>query len=87
MAANWDQLRSPFGWPMDLPFLVSLISETHFKHTLEGLSEIYAALPDDWKMFVEYKAFEPNFYSTTVGDWGQSLVVRQQAWAESIYTG
>jgi len=25
-------------------------------------------------MFVEYKAFEPNFYSTTVGDWGQSLL-------------
>lgn len=45
-----------------------------FQNTLEGLQEIYAALPDDWKMFVEYKAFEPNFYSTTVGDWGQSLL-------------
>lgn len=45
-----------------------------FQHTLEGLREIYAALPADWKMFVEYKAFEPNFYSTTVGDWGQSLL-------------
>ena len=45
-----------------------------FKHTLSGLEEIYAALPDNWKVFVEYKAFEPNFYSTTVGDWGQSLL-------------
>jgi L-rhamnose isomerase/sugar isomerase len=45
-----------------------------FKHTLEGLREIYAALPADWKMFVEYKAYEPNFYSTSVGDWGQSLL-------------
>jgi L-rhamnose isomerase/sugar isomerase len=45
-----------------------------FQHTLEGLQEIYAALPASWKMFVEYKAFEPNFYSTTVGDWGQSLL-------------
>jgi L-rhamnose isomerase/sugar isomerase len=45
-----------------------------FQHTLEGLQEIYSALPADWKMFVEYKAFEPNFYSTTVGDWGQSLL-------------
>jgi L-rhamnose isomerase / sugar isomerase len=45
-----------------------------FQHTLEGLKEIYAALPADWKVFVEYKAFEPNFYSTTVGDWGQSLL-------------
>src|SRR6185437_10744254 len=40
----------------------------------EGLQEIYAELPEKWKMFVEYKAFEPNFYSTTVGDWGQSLL-------------
>jgi L-rhamnose isomerase / sugar isomerase len=45
-----------------------------FQHVLEGLTEIYAALPDDWKMFVEYKAYEPNFYSMTVGDWGQSLL-------------
>jgi L-rhamnose isomerase / sugar isomerase len=44
-----------------------------FQNTLESLQEIYAALPGDWKMFLEYKAFEPNFYSTTVGDWGQSF--------------
>jgi len=45
-----------------------------FQNTLESLKEIYTALPSDWKMFVEYKAYEPNFYSTTVGDWGQSLL-------------
>jgi L-rhamnose isomerase/sugar isomerase len=45
-----------------------------FQHTLEGLREIYAALPAGWKVFVEYKAYEPNFYSMTVGDWGQSLL-------------
>lgn len=45
-----------------------------FERTLEGLTAIYAALPGDWKMFVEYKAFEPNFYSMSVGDWGQSLL-------------
>lgn len=45
-----------------------------FQNTLESLKEIYKALPDNWKMFVEYKAYEPNFYSTTVGDWGQSLL-------------
>lgn len=45
-----------------------------FQRTLESLQEIYAALPRDWKMFVEYKAFEPNFYSMTVGDWGQSYL-------------
>ena len=45
-----------------------------FQNTLESLKEVYAALPEGWKMFVEYKAFEPNFYSMTVGDWGQSLL-------------
>jgi L-rhamnose isomerase / sugar isomerase len=45
-----------------------------WKNTYESLQEIYAALPPDWKVFVEYKAYEPNFYSTTVGDWGQSLL-------------
>lgn len=45
-----------------------------FQHTLSGLQDIYKHLPEEWKMFVEYKAFEPNFYSTTVGDWGQSYL-------------
>ncbi|TAH21195.1 MAG: sugar isomerase [Cytophagales bacterium] len=45
-----------------------------FQNTLESLQEIYAALPENWKIFIEYKAFEPNFYSMTVGDWGQSLL-------------
>lgn len=45
-----------------------------FQNTLQSLQEIYAALPPDWKVFVEYKAYEPNFYSMTVGDWGQSLL-------------
>ena len=54
-----------------------------FQNTLESLQEIYAALPDDWKMFVEYKAFEPNFYSTTVGDWGQSLLYASKLGAKA----
>ena len=45
-----------------------------FQNTLASLKEIYADLPADWKMFVEYKSNEPNFYSTTVADWGQSLM-------------
>ncbi len=45
-----------------------------FENTLGSLQEIYAALPAGWKLFLEYKAFEPNFYATTVGDWGQSLL-------------
>ncbi len=45
-----------------------------FRRTLAGLQEIYAALPDDWQMFVEYKPSEPNFYSMVVQDWGASLL-------------
>jgi L-rhamnose isomerase/sugar isomerase len=46
-----------------------------FQNTLESLQEIYAALPDEWKVWVEYKPYEPNFYSTTIGDWGQSYLL------------
>ena len=56
-----------------------------FQNTLESLKEIYAALPDDWKMFIEYKCFEPNFYSMTVGDWGQSLLYANKL-GEKAYT-
>jgi L-rhamnose isomerase/sugar isomerase len=56
-----------------------------FQNTLESMQEIYAALPDDWKVFVEYKAFEPNFYSMTVGDWGQSLLFASKL-GEKAYT-
>ena len=45
-----------------------------FERTLSSLQEIYASLPDDWKVFIEYKAYEPNFYSMTVGDWGSSYL-------------
>ena len=56
-----------------------------FQHTLESLKEIYAALPANWKMYVEYKAFEPNFYSMTVGDWGQSYLYASKL-GEKAYT-
>ena len=43
-----------------------------FERTLESLREIYAALPSDWRLLVEYKPYEPNFYSTVIQDWGSS---------------
>lgn len=46
-----------------------------FQNTLESLHEIYDALPTDWKMWIEYKPYEPNFYSTTIADWGQSYLL------------
>ena len=54
-----------------------------FQNTLNSLKEIYAALPSDWKMFIEYKCAEPNFYSMTVGDWGQSLLYASKLGAQA----
>lgn len=45
------------------------------QRTLESLGEIYSGLPDDWKMLVEYKPYEPNFYSTVIQDWGTSFLL------------
>ena len=42
------------------------------QRTLESLNLIYQHLPDNWKMFVEYKPFEPSFYSMVIPDWGTS---------------
>ena len=56
---------------------------TAFQNTLESLQEIYAALPDDWKVWVEYKPYEPNFYSTTIGDWGQSYLLASKLGAKA----
>lgn len=38
----------------------------------EGLEEVYARLGDDQRMVLEYKFFEPAFYTTDVPDWGVS---------------
>ncbi|MFF3333900.1 L-rhamnose isomerase [Streptomyces sp. NPDC002888] len=36
----------------------------------EGLSEVYARLGDGQRLLLEYKFFEPAFYTTDVPDWG-----------------
>ncbi|MET0434203.1 MAG: L-rhamnose isomerase [Cellulomonas sp.] len=40
----------------------------------ESLAEIYAALDDDQRLLLEYKIFEPYFYTMDVPDWGTSLL-------------
>ncbi|RZJ98030.1 MAG: L-rhamnose catabolism isomerase [Novosphingobium sp.] len=45
---------------------------------LEAASEVYAALPDDWRMLLEHKMFEPAFYSTVISDWGSSILAAQE---------
>ena len=41
----------------------------------EGLKEIYAALPSGIRLLVEYKFFEPGFYSTDLPDWGTAYAM------------
>jgi L-rhamnose isomerase/sugar isomerase len=45
---------------------------------LEAASQIYDALPDDWRMLLEHKMFEPAFYSTVISDWGSSILAAQE---------
>ncbi|KGB52162.1 Xylose isomerase-like TIM barrel [Sphingopyxis sp. LC81] len=45
---------------------------------LDAASQVYAALPADWRMLIEHKMFEPAFYSTVISDWGSSILVAQE---------
>jgi len=40
----------------------------------DALAEVYARLGDGQRMLLEYKLFEPSFYTTDVPDWGTSLL-------------
>jgi L-rhamnose isomerase/sugar isomerase len=40
----------------------------------EALSAVYARLGENQRMLLEYKLFEPSFYTTDVPDWGTSLL-------------
>jgi L-rhamnose isomerase / sugar isomerase len=55
--------------------------QQHFRRawqrTADSLGEIYQALPDDWTMLIEYKPYEPNFYSMVIPDWGTSYSLCQ----------
>lgn len=45
---------------------------------LDAAAKVYAALPDDWRMLLEHKMFEPAFYSTVISDWGSSILAAQE---------
>ena len=50
--------------------------QQHFRKALEryldSLRQIYRALPEGWRLFIEHKLYEPAFYSTVLNDWGTS---------------
>jgi L-rhamnose isomerase/sugar isomerase len=48
-----------------------------FERVRECLHEVYAAMPQSWRLFTEHKPYEPAFYATVVQDWGSSLLLAQ----------
>ncbi|ANW95887.1 sugar isomerase [Wenyingzhuangia fucanilytica] len=59
--------------------------QTAFQNTQDSLKSIYKDIPEDWKMLIEYKPYEPNFYSTVIQDWGASLMLANEC-GEKAYT-
>ncbi|THK38069.1 L-rhamnose catabolism isomerase [Ensifer sp. MPMI2T] len=49
-----------------------------FERYLDAMKAVYAALPDDWRVFTEHKMYEPAFYSTVVQDWGTNYLIAQE---------
>src|SRR5205823_8191563 len=46
-----------------------------YDRLVDGLEEIYTALSPGMRLLVEYKFFEPAFYSTDLPDWGTAALV------------
>ena len=44
---------------------------------LDALARVYAQMPPEQELLVEYKFFEPAFYATDLADWGSALLVCQ----------
>lgn len=59
--------------------------QTVLSHTQDSLKTIYNELADDWKLLIEYKPYEPNFYSTVIQDWGTSFMLAN-ACGDKAYT-
>ncbi|WP_128543564.1 TIM barrel protein [Larkinella soli] len=48
-----------------------------YQRTADSLKAIYGAMPADWTMLIEYKPYEPHFYSMIIPDWGTSFQLTQ----------
>lgn len=59
--------------------------QTVLEHTQASLKKIYDGLPEEWKLFIEYKPYEPNFYSTVIQDWGTSFMLANDC-GDKAYT-
>lgn len=49
------------------------------RHRMLGcLAEAYGAMPENMRMLLEYKPYEPAFYHTDLADWGAALTACQR---------
>ncbi len=62
--------------------------QVHFQKALDryldSVREIYRALPDSWRLFIEHKLYEPAWYSTVVSDWGTSYYCARELGARAF---
>ena len=60
----------------------SFPGQQNFSRTLswymDSMQTIYKSLPDDWKILLEHKPYEPAFYSTVINDWGTSYICAKE---------
>ncbi len=54
-----------------------------YQRTSDAINQIYAALPSSMSMLIEYKPYEPNFYSMVIPDWGTALQLSKSAGVKS----
>jgi L-rhamnose isomerase / sugar isomerase len=48
------------------------------RRLIDALTTVYAELPPEQELLLEYKPFEPAFYATDLADWGSALLLCQR---------
>ena len=61
-----------------------LNSRVALERYIASMQEVYGALPDGWRLFLEHKLYEPAFYSTVINDWGTSYYCAQQLGPKAV---
>ncbi len=62
-----------FGDGTNYPGQADIIQRKHWM--AEALQRVYAAMPENMTMLLEYKPFEPAFYATDIADWGMACLL------------
>ena len=71
-----DVLSLWFADGTNYPGQDSFVERRH--RMLECLAEAYGTMPQEMRMLIEYKFFEPAFYHTDLSDWGTALLMCQK---------